>query len=277
MQIDWWTFALQAINFLVLVWLLWRFLFRPVKAVIARRRELAEQAEDKLAKARQAAEDEKTQYETAREDLAKERRDLIKKVHDELGEERKSLLEKARAEAQSITDEARQTIAEERRRAVESLEEDIAGMAADMAARLLQGLGDGANADASLTQLEKRIAALPEAERARVKEEVSADGAKAIVTTAEALDDATQKAWIKRLSTALDASPSFSFRTDPALLGGVDLTLPHAVLKNSWADQLDRMKEALDKEVKSGSGKGAEPGTGEEAQPADDSKPEPGA
>ena len=35
MRIDWWTLALQAANFLVLVWLLQHFLYRPVQAIIA--------------------------------------------------------------------------------------------------------------------------------------------------------------------------------------------------------------------------------------------------
>ena len=35
MQIDWWTLGLQAVNALVLVWLLAHFLFRPVVDAIA--------------------------------------------------------------------------------------------------------------------------------------------------------------------------------------------------------------------------------------------------
>lgn len=38
MRLDPWTLVLQAVNALVLAWLLARFLFRPVMAVIARRR-----------------------------------------------------------------------------------------------------------------------------------------------------------------------------------------------------------------------------------------------
>ena len=38
MHLDPWTFALQTINVLILVWLLAHFLFRPVTAIIAARR-----------------------------------------------------------------------------------------------------------------------------------------------------------------------------------------------------------------------------------------------
>ena len=39
MRIDWWTLALQAANFLVLVWLLQHFLYRPVLAIIVERQQ----------------------------------------------------------------------------------------------------------------------------------------------------------------------------------------------------------------------------------------------
>ena len=41
MRIDLWTLGLQAINALVLIWLLARFLFRPIAAIIAERKALA--------------------------------------------------------------------------------------------------------------------------------------------------------------------------------------------------------------------------------------------
>ena len=42
MRFDWWTLALQTVNFAVLVWLLHRFLYKPVlRAIDARRAELS--------------------------------------------------------------------------------------------------------------------------------------------------------------------------------------------------------------------------------------------
>ncbi len=47
MKIDWWTLFLQTVNFLLLVWLLQHFLYKPVRAVFEKRRKLAEQALNK--------------------------------------------------------------------------------------------------------------------------------------------------------------------------------------------------------------------------------------
>ena len=63
MEFDWLTFGFEIVNFLVLVWLLHRLLYRPVLAMIQRRRdEIAAQA--RQAEARQAeAEQRKAEYE----------------------------------------------------------------------------------------------------------------------------------------------------------------------------------------------------------------------
>ena len=83
MQIDWWTLALQAVNFLVLVWLLWRFLFRPVKRVIEERKKLADEAFEKAAKKESEAETARARYEEREAALADERQEMLKRLHQE--------------------------------------------------------------------------------------------------------------------------------------------------------------------------------------------------
>ena len=48
MGLDLTTFVLEIVNFLVLLWLLSHFLYRPVQAAIARRQQQAEQARQAL-------------------------------------------------------------------------------------------------------------------------------------------------------------------------------------------------------------------------------------
>jgi F-type H+-transporting ATPase subunit b len=55
MTIDWWTLGLQTVNVLVLVWILARFLFKPVAKIIAERQEAAQDALDEAEAARAEA------------------------------------------------------------------------------------------------------------------------------------------------------------------------------------------------------------------------------
>ena len=77
MQISWWTLALQAVNFLVLVWLLQRFLYKPVRDILEKRKALATQALDAAAKAKSEAEAERKRYQEERGALVAERQEML--------------------------------------------------------------------------------------------------------------------------------------------------------------------------------------------------------
>ena len=138
MHFDPWTLGLQAANFLVLLWLLHRFLYRPVLGIIA-----ARQAEaDKLT----------TDVETEKKSLAEQRQDLDRQ-HGEIAAqrqaalasaqsaadiERKALLAKAQADADAVRAAAKTTFERERSEIVGSVGRDAARLAASIARRLLQ-------------------------------------------------------------------------------------------------------------------------------------------
>ncbi|HEY0837285.1 MAG TPA: hypothetical protein VGE72_25455, partial [Azospirillum sp.] len=77
MHLDGWTLLLQAINFLVLVWLLRHFLYRPVLAVIAERQAATERVRTQAEAIRQEADGMRRGLEDARAGLSAERDRLL--------------------------------------------------------------------------------------------------------------------------------------------------------------------------------------------------------
>jgi F-type H+-transporting ATPase subunit b len=77
MRLDWWTLALQAVNALVLIWILARFFFRPVVNIIAKRQEEANKLLADAAAARRQAADARAGAEKARAEISAERDRLI--------------------------------------------------------------------------------------------------------------------------------------------------------------------------------------------------------
>lgn len=245
MQIDWWTLALQAINFLVLVWLLWRFLYRPVKKVIEARKELAERAFGEAAEAKDEAEAARLSFEQDRLQLSQERQEMLKTVHQDLEVERGKMVEAAQHEAAQIIESANATIAKERKTAVAEIREQVTELAADLASTLLRQLGSDALNEAFLQKIETHIENLPEDERMRLATDLDADGARLTVVTAAALDAGTQTRWRTQLGARLDRSEMTEFAVDPGIIGGAELRFPHAVLKFTWADQLEAAKGVM--------------------------------
>lgn len=252
MQIDWWTLVLQAINFFVLVWLLWRFLFRPVKAIIARRQEAAEQAAGKLEDARQDAVAEKERLAADRQTVAEERKQLINKLHEELAREREDILDDARAQARGIIDDAKKAAKEDRRRAKDDLKSDIAALAAEMAAHLLEKASPEVYTTLLLDQLRDRLAGLSDAEKSQLLGNGAEEGASLLVTTAQPLDEAGRNKWSESLRDALPQVAAIDFKEDPDLIAGAELRLPHGVLRFSWADQLRQAQAEMRAEDETG-------------------------
>ncbi|MDA1325555.1 MAG: hypothetical protein O3C34_12480 [Proteobacteria bacterium] len=245
MRIDWWTLALQGINFLLLVWLLERFLYRPVKDVIAKRKELAEHAFDEAKTAKQEAEEEGRRFNEDRMQLSQERQALLKQLHEELGAERSKTIEQARREAAGLLEAARTAISEERAATISDLREEVTSLAMAMASSLLRKSGPGISNDVFLEQVEAKLLSLSDDERERLKMDLAADGAGLTVVTAAPLGPEDEDRWRARICASLGRPESAEFLSKPEIIGGAELRFPHAVLKFTWADQLEAAKQEL--------------------------------
>ncbi len=245
MQIDWWTLALQAINFIVLVWLLRRFLYGPVKEVIARRRALSEEALAKATAKEAEAETVRLRLEDERAALAQDRRQMLKEVQDQTSEAREKAAEKSRAEARQMLDEARAAIAKEREDTLAGMKEEVARLATDLAADILKKSDAAVLANACFDQLDTQLRGLSDSDRDQLREDASDGDAGILVVTAEPLAAEGRDKWKAMIASNLGDACDLHFETDPALIGGAELRFPHTALKFSWADRLERARRVL--------------------------------
>ena len=114
MLIDWFTVGAQVVNFLILVWLLQRYLYRPVLAAIdAREQKVAARIADATAqetKALGAGEELRQRNET----FDRERADLVRQATAAGAAERQRLIESARQDSQLLRSKLTQALAAER-------------------------------------------------------------------------------------------------------------------------------------------------------------------
>jgi F-type H+-transporting ATPase subunit b len=241
MHIDLWTLGLQAINAIVLIWLLARFLFRPVMAIIAERRAASETL---LAEANAA----RDQARADAADVARQRQEggavaehMLEDARKSAEAERSRLREQGMREAAQARGEAESAIARERDAMEMAVDTRAGELAVTIARQLLQDLPAAAVTLAMLRALQDRIAAMPEADRRRL---ASPDDVTEIITAA-ALDEAGQAMCRDMLATALGVPVTPRFSVDPALIAGIELHLPHASIRNTWRASLERIERAL--------------------------------
>ena len=242
MQIDWWTLGLQTVNFLIVVWLLSRFLYQPIRRVIEEReaadRKAAEAAEGKA----RAADEARTSFESKQEELADTLQQDEARLHAEMEKERRTVLDAAEKKADDLVAQARERIARERTQALEDLADQIAALAGELARK---ALGEGPlSGDGLLDRVTTHLDRASETDLADLKSDLSRDGNSLSIATAGPLSDAEQVRWRDAMAERFDGI-AVKFETDPELLGGAELRFPHAVLSFTVADRLKRAAKEL--------------------------------
>lgn len=241
MKIDWWTLGLQTINVLVLVWLLGRFLFRPVAAMVAERRAAIARSLAEARSVRDAAEAERDEAKAATAGLAAARNAALKAAADEAEAQKAAILATARAEADKQRRAAEAEIARARQRDADAASDRAGRLALDIAAKLLARLPEEALVSGFVDGLADGLAALPEASRAII----GADGAPVRLTAARALTADETRRCRSRLAEALGRPVEIAVAVDPSLIAGLEIETPHAIVRNSFRADLGRVAAAL--------------------------------
>jgi F-type H+-transporting ATPase subunit b len=225
MLIDWFTVGAQVLNFLILVWLLKRFLYKPILAAIAVRekRVAAELAEADANRARTQAE---------REDLAKKVAAFDADAASRLAQS----VREAGAAKEGLLEAARQAAADLRRQDAEALHREgdrLGKEVTELAARAVgeasrRALWDLAGADleqAIVAEFLRRLSGLPAASRASLSAALRSPGAGAVIRSAFEVPATGRTAVQDALNRALSAAVPVSYRVDPGVICGMELDL----------------------------------------------------
>lgn len=245
MHFDWSTFALQTVNFAILVWLLHRFLYKPVlRLVDARRAEIDKQyAEVRTAEAETRAM--LAAVESERAGIARERATALKQTAAQAEEQAAARRAQAERNAAALLDGARKTLADERAHLLAETRRAALDLGAEIAGRLLAEVPMKYRAEAWIERIEQHLGTLPAAERDALARQLR-NGVPLKVVTAAALSGEATGVWCSRLQRALGGSIVIDYGVDPTLVAGAELHFPNAVLRFSWQGALEAMHAEIE-------------------------------
>jgi len=251
MQVDWITVVAQIINFLILVWLLHRFLYGPITRAMQRRENRIKERLDDAAQERETAE-------------AKQR-ELDERLR-ELEDQREQKLREAREEADALKHklerEAREEVDRKREAWLAEMREDRADFMTQLRETMSEGFRDLADdalrtlADSSLTE---RLAAvfldrlhdLPEEDAARLAEGARDDG-RVMIESGQPLDADTRRKLTRAVHNLTADKVDVAYESGVAGLVGIRLRAGSATIEWSVDDYLDRFVERLNKHFPGG-------------------------
>ena len=259
MLIDWFTVGAQALNFLILVWLMKRFLYQPIlHAIDEREKRIAAELSDADAK-KAEAQKERDEFQHKNEEFDQQRAELLSKA-----------MEEAKAERQRLLDEARQAADAMSAKRQETLRNDAHLLNQAISRRTQQevfAIARKALTDLATTSLEERLGEVF-TRRLREMDGQAKEGlAEALKTAIEpslvrsAFDlPAEQRAVIQNaLNETFSADPStqlrtgihIRFETAPDLISGIEFTTANGQ-KVAWsiADYLVSLEKGVDELLK---------------------------
>jgi F-type H+-transporting ATPase subunit b len=240
-EFTWSTFVLEIINFLVLVWILKRFLYKPVLDVIAARRRSVEQ---QLAQARATADEAtalKEQYTGRLKEIEAERRKAREDLARDIDQERARRLADLAETLEREKEKAR--VAEERRQTEHerALGQQALQQGASFSSKLL-GQAAGPELEGRLLQmLVDELAGLTDEQRTPLREQW---GEHSGIDVASAFDlTSAQRAQLTSALQALVDPAEVQFRRDPALIAGLRIEIGAWVLAINVRDELKGFAE----------------------------------
>jgi F-type H+-transporting ATPase subunit b len=237
-QLDATTFALEVLNFLVLVWLLKRFLYRPVLDVIERRRAQDEETVAQAKALREEAEALKTQYEQRLAHAAEDRERALAKLDGEIAAERAKRLAGVEEQVQADL-ERRQALAarDMEQRDVERAQRAIQ-LGAQFAARLLDRLAGPALDDGLVDLALSDLGSLGAAQRDALHTALAAGDVDVEVASAHPLAPARRQALTQALADLGGQPLRPTFVEDASLKAGLRVRAGAWVLMANLRDEL---------------------------------------
>ena len=239
-----WTIGFQVVNFLLLLFLLHRYLWKPVRATIDQRKKSIDDADASLKAREKAADGARVAADAKNTAADQERARQIDATTKTLDADRDKVLAQAHALAATERTAAITKLDEERNAVASELTNVTLDLALSLAKRLLSNVSAPAVTTAFLDRLCERVEKLPEAQLASLRAEIAAGG-KVQVATTPALDDDAKKRAQARLARSLGESVPLEFIVDDSLLAGAELRFPHARFGHSFQHGLAAAREEI--------------------------------
>jgi F-type H+-transporting ATPase subunit b len=246
MNFDLTTFILEIINFFVLLWLLQKFLYKPILKVINDRQAAIDKKVEDARLAVESAHDLEAQYGARLGQWEKEKSELVLSLQQELERQRQRQLNKIKEEIEGERQRSDTLWQAEKEEHKIQCEREAVKQAAQLAEKVFGRLAS--------PDLEKRICQLFLAELDQTKK-ISLDSAANMgnhersqvqVTTAFPLPDDLRTSITSKIGQLVGDEPRFQFAEDPSLIAGLRITAGMSVLQANLRDAVNFFENVQD-------------------------------
>jgi F-type H+-transporting ATPase subunit b len=245
MLIDWFTVGAQALNFLILVWLLKHFLYKPIlHAIDEREKKIAAELADASSKKIEAKK-EQDEFQHKNDEFDKKRDELFKKATEDAGVEKAKLLDEAKKAADIFSEKRLASLVQEEEKTQQSIIHRVQKSVFAISRKVLK--------DLSGTDLDERIVNVfvGQLTGSSLKKSSLKDAMMQVtVRTAFAIPNALQATVEKQIKDKLSSDAQIQFEVNPDLISGIEITSDGQKVAWSISDYLNSLEKEIEGIIK---------------------------
>jgi F-type H+-transporting ATPase subunit b len=250
MLIDWFTIIAQALNFLILVWLMKRFLYKPIlRAIDEREKRIAAELANADTKQNQAGK-ERDEFQKKNEELDQQRDELLSKAKNEAKAERQRLLDEARKAAAALNLKQQETLRNEEHNLLQAISRRTQQEVFAIARKALTDLATASLEERVSEVFARRLREMDDQAKAGLAEALKTASDPAVVRSAFDLPAEQRAAIQNALNETFSAEIHVRFETAPDLISGIELTTNGQKVAWSIADYLASLEKGIDELLK---------------------------
>jgi len=249
LDLDWFTFVIQVANFVVLVLLLNRFLFQPL------RRKLTERGQT-LSETLQNARDQETEaaqlrreWEARLESAEQEAEETVHRAQLEAQGRTAEALEEARHRLDALTAEMRIDLERQRNEIVVGNYDEILDTIIMLSGNVVQSVTTRRSHDDLVTNFCASIYQMPQTDVEEYRRLMMGRVPTAFVTTPVTLSAEQAKTLADTLSSLIDRRVELQVSIDPELVAGIQVRLADKLIDNSVRQQLYRIRDRVRRDL----------------------------
>jgi len=245
MKFDIWTFLFQIINFVVLLFILKRLLYKPIREIMEKRRGLIEKTVEDAERAKKEALELKEKNQEELNNLSELRIQMLEKVKEEAETERKKVMSETEKEAKKIIEKEKAVFDIEKSRLEAGLKDKAIETVSIFAFKLLNDIAD--------EELHKNIYRRFLDELGEIASDISKLGEKDETVTLDLITayplGAELMEFQKIIESRIAKKVNVNTTIDKTLIAGVKIRAYDMVYDSSLASQIDALKLRLKETV----------------------------
>ncbi len=133
-----WNFVATIANLFIQVYLIKRFLFKPINEVLEKRRAKADEEIQQAVKAKEEAQAIKTEYEKNMEEAKNKANDIMVTAQKTAAIQSEDMLKETSRQIAAMKEKAEKDIAQEKKKAVNEIKNEIGDMAMEIAGKVIE-------------------------------------------------------------------------------------------------------------------------------------------